>query len=321
MSLSLISRRPVDIAAEAPVLLSVVRNEALRLPYFLSYYRSIGFDRFIVVDNDSTDGTRELLLAQPDIFVFHTSEHFGAPPGAGLDWKHALLDRYCDGRWVLVVDADEILVWPDSERDSIRALASKLESFGGQALFTLMVDMYSDKPFGEIGYRAGEPFIDYAPYFDPGPIMFDYRDYCPFIENWGGVRYRYYAAAGKTAGHPPTVSKVPFLRWRAGQRFRHAQHFLTIPVAFARLRGVLLHFKMFDDLPGKCESEAAHGEYYRQGQEYRILGEAIRNLPNRSFYDPAISLRYEGPDQLVALKMMRRFAAPGDHAYRESRYP
>jgi hypothetical protein len=86
MSLSLpelISRHPVDIAADAPVLLSVVRNEALRLPYFLSYYRSIGFDRFIVVDNDSTDGTRELLLAQPDIFVFHTSEHFGAPPGAG----------------------------------------------------------------------------------------------------------------------------------------------------------------------------------------------------------------------------------------------
>jgi hypothetical protein len=228
-TLNQISRRSVVIAPGAPVLLSVVKNEALRLPHFLSYYRGIGFDHFIVIDNDSTDGTIEFLLAQPDVFLFHTSDHFGAMPGAGLAWKHALLDMFCDGRWSLVVDADEILIWPDAEARDIRSLARKLESFGGEGLFTLMLDMYSDKPFGEIGYRPGEPFIDYAPYFDPGPFVFDKRSYCPFYEIWGGVRHRLYAAAGPDAGHPPTVSKVPLLRWRAGQRFRAAQHFLDPP--------------------------------------------------------------------------------------------
>src|SRR5258705_538639 len=304
-SLKQISRRDVAIPPGAPVLLSVVRNEALRLPYFLTYYRSIGFEHFIVIDNCSTDGTIEFLLDQPDVFLFHTSDHFGEPPGAGLNWKHALLDGFCDARWVLVVDADEIFIWPDAEADNIRSLVGKPESFGGAGLFTLMLDMYSDKPFGEIGYRPGEPFLDYAPYFDPGPFVFDKSPYCPFYEIWGGVRHRLYGAAGPAAGHPPTVSKVPFLRWRAGQRFRAVQHFIDPAVPFSRLRAALLHFKMFDDLPAKCENEAAHSEYYRRGKEYRVLKEAIRNSPMKAFYDPAISRRYEGPEQLVALKLMR----------------
>ena len=102
----LISPHPVSLPQGAPVLMSVVKNEMLRLSYLLTYYRDIGFRHFIFVDNNSSDGTREFLLAQPDSFVFHTAESFGAWPGAGLVWKNALLDTHCDGHWVLVADAD-----------------------------------------------------------------------------------------------------------------------------------------------------------------------------------------------------------------------
>ena len=37
------------------LLVMVVRNEALRLPYFLDYYRRLGVAQFLVVDNDSTE--------------------------------------------------------------------------------------------------------------------------------------------------------------------------------------------------------------------------------------------------------------------------
>ena len=43
------------------------RNERLRLPAFLNHYRSLGVDEFLVIDNDSSDGSTEYLAAQADV--------------------------------------------------------------------------------------------------------------------------------------------------------------------------------------------------------------------------------------------------------------
>ncbi|OZA17880.1 MAG: glycosyl transferase family 2, partial [Rhodobacterales bacterium 17-64-5] len=43
-----------------PILLfATLRNERVRLPYFLQYYRKLGIDHFLLVDNGSDDGSRE----------------------------------------------------------------------------------------------------------------------------------------------------------------------------------------------------------------------------------------------------------------------
>ena len=42
--------RPSDI-----LLFSTQRNEGIRLPHFLKYYRDMGVNHFFFVDNDSTD--------------------------------------------------------------------------------------------------------------------------------------------------------------------------------------------------------------------------------------------------------------------------
>src|SRR5688500_10924282 len=121
MKLTNIGRKLSELPADAHVVLAVVRNEMLRLPYLLTHYRRLGFDHFIFVDNDSTDGTGEYLAAQPDCFVYFTKESFGeSGGGAGLGWKNLLLEQFCPGRWVLVADADELLVWPGSEHENIR---------------------------------------------------------------------------------------------------------------------------------------------------------------------------------------------------------
>jgi hypothetical protein len=77
-------------------LFGVVRNESLRMPYFLDYYRRMGVMRFFIVDNDSQDGTTEFLLAQPDCCVFHTMGSYAATR-AGLDWLNPLMYQYGDG--------------------------------------------------------------------------------------------------------------------------------------------------------------------------------------------------------------------------------
>src|SRR5262252_7808355 len=109
MTLRYIQGRSLAFTPETRVVVCVVKNEALRLPYWLDYYRSMGFDRFVFVDNSSTDGTLELLLAQPDAYVFATTEPYAASK-YGVTWTNAVLDAVCDGRWTLVADADELLV-------------------------------------------------------------------------------------------------------------------------------------------------------------------------------------------------------------------
>src|SRR5260370_26500791 len=57
-------------------LFGVMKDESLRLPYFLDCYRRAGVRQFFIVDNDPTDGMTEFLLQQPDCCVFHTKDSY-----------------------------------------------------------------------------------------------------------------------------------------------------------------------------------------------------------------------------------------------------
>ena len=118
--------RPMDFGRRALLACVVVRNEALRLPFLLEYYRRLGVDRFLFVDNGSADGTLEFLLAQPDVHVWSTSFSFNQA-NFGSAWFEVLLSTYGVGHWCVMVDADELLVFPGCEE---QALARPVSGFG-----------------------------------------------------------------------------------------------------------------------------------------------------------------------------------------------
>jgi hypothetical protein len=298
-----LSRSKIDIGAAEHLVIAVVRNEMLRLPYWLSFYRGIGFDRFMVIDNGSDDGTTEYLQGQADVHLFYTSESY-RESGFGMVWVNRLLDTYCSNHWILVADADELLVWPGSEQDQIRQLTARLDAANAAAMVALLLDMYSDRPFGTVGYTPGAPFLIRCPFFDGQGYSVVPAQLFPYRQIYGGVRARVSKTLSAGSFHPPTISKVPLVRWRTGQAFALSTHGLAQPIALAPLRGALLHFKMFDDLPEKCRMETTRGEHFAGGREYRILGECIDRAPTRNFYDPRISVRYAGTDQLVALNLL-----------------
>ena len=117
---SLIS--PSDI-----LLFSTLRNERVRLPYLLRYYRDLGVDHFLFVDNDSDDGTGEYLSRQPDVSVWSTS-HSYKRSRFGVDWLMWLQGRYGHGHWTLSVDADEFFVYPFCDTRPLRALTDWLDA-------------------------------------------------------------------------------------------------------------------------------------------------------------------------------------------------
>ena len=168
----------------------LVRNELDRLPWLLAYYRALGVDRFLVLDNGSDDGTREWLLRQgPDVHLFHTEASFAAS-GAGMRWTNRLLDAHGVGAWCLTIDADEVLVYPRCETAPLPVLTAYLDRCGAEAMAAPMLDLYAEAPLDEVSYMPGESLIEAFPWFDAtGYVRRDSNDF-PYFRLHGGCRAR-----------------------------------------------------------------------------------------------------------------------------------
>jgi len=310
------------------------RNEYLRLPAFLKHYRGLGVDRFFIIDNNSSDGTLEYLIGQPDVHVFGTTNRYDeATSGAG--WLNALLAQFGVGAWCVTVDIDELLVYPGSERASLRTLTAYLDRLGYEALPCMLLDLYPAGPINECRYQAGDDLLTAAPYFDAGPYDKSPVDLCPGLLIRGGMRERvfypefrtrnlgakiyagmcYHAALripllrdwswirASQRSYPPCLTKAPLIRWNERSKYIHSTHFVSRKI-LAPETGVLLHFKFLHDFNARAAEEAARGEHYGGAFEYQRYAERLRRNPDVSLRYEG-SMRFEGTTQLVRLGLMQ----------------
>lgn len=124
-----------------PIVISVVKNEVEKLPLFLSHYRKMGIKQFIFIDNVSSDGTVDYLKKQLDVEVFSVKTKFCSFLKEG--WINQVLALHGFYRWYMVVDADELLVWPQFEKISLRKLISVFYTKRMYRPVAIMLDMYS----------------------------------------------------------------------------------------------------------------------------------------------------------------------------------
>jgi hypothetical protein len=289
--------RPQDI-----LLASVVRDERPRLDWFLSWYRRLGVGHFLFVDNASTDGSADLLAAQPDCSVWQTGAGYRRAR-FGMDWINALLSRHARDRWVVVADADELLVYPWCDTRPLPALTGWLDASRLRSMGALLVDMYAD----------GEPAAcpDGA---DPLAVLpwFDAAGYAARVDRrygnlWiqGGPRMRVHFAAQPRRA--PALNKIPLVKWQAGAAFVSSTHSL-LPRGLnrvydewggERISGALLHTKFLDLLGAKLADEGARRQHYAGGREYR----AIASAGTTGMWTPQ-STRYDGWQQLDRLGLI-----------------
>ncbi|MCV6587142.1 MAG: glycosyltransferase family 2 protein [Marinibacterium sp.] len=265
--------RPGDV-----LLFATIRNEAARLPFFLDYYRKLGVDHFLIVDNDSDDGSGGLLQGQADVSLWRTGASYRASR-YGVDWLNHLRRRHGHGHWVLGVDADELLVYPHCETRPIRALTDWLDSRGQRAFGAILLDMYPKGPVEDATCAPGQNPIEAAPWFDSGNYRMQ-RD--PELGNmWiqGGLRSRAFFADDPYAA--PALNKIPLVRWDRSQAYVSSTHTL-LPRGLNRAglgaggpSGALLHGKFLSGVGARVRDEAARGEHYRAGAEYRAYAAAL----------------------------------------------
>jgi len=121
-----------------------LRNERVRLPYFLDYYRDLGVQHFLMVDNGSSDGSADYLRRQDDVSLWRTNAGY-KKARFGMDWLGWLLMRYGNGHWCLTVDPDEFLVYPHCDTRPLSALTSWLDSIGRRAFPAMLLGNCSVK--------------------------------------------------------------------------------------------------------------------------------------------------------------------------------
>ena len=280
----------------------VVRNEALRLPYVLRYHFERGVSRVIALDNQSTDGTQDILRSDSRIHLFSIQQPFRKNKVA---WLELLLRRYGRTHWNLVLDADELFMYPQMDRLDLPALAAYLDGRDAGALHSLFVEMYPGGPLGEISYRAGDNLLEAAPWFDADGYV--RKKYCKVFDGeapesiyMGGTRARLFQ---EEFG----CSKYPFFRYEPNQFLRLGLHTIE-GVKIAEEQGAVLHFKYLQDFKEKAVREAKRGVYWNASAEYKAYAARFKKEGDFSLWHPGAK-KYAGWRQLEKLGLLKSSVA------------
>ncbi|MHA3915596.1 glycosyltransferase family 2 protein [Halovulum sp. GXIMD14793] len=252
---------------------STLRNERIRLPYFLDYYRKLDVSHFLIVDNGSDDGSREYLAEQPDVSLWTTTASYKAA-GFGIDWLNALKTRYAHERWVLVVDVDEFLVYPYVDSRPLPALTDWLDANTHRNFGAMMIDLYGKDGIAETPYQEGEDPVAALGWFDAGNYTYSYNSWHDNLWIQGGPRQRAFFADDPKAA--PALNKTPLVKWRRGHVFISSTHTL-LPRRMNRVfddaggertSGALLHAKFLSVFADKAKEEVRRRQHYAESREY-----------------------------------------------------
>ena len=269
-----VANRTNRIGADDILLFCTFRNEAVRLPYFLEYYRKLGINHFFMVDNDSKDGGAAFILEQPDVSLWSTKAAYG-DARYGMDWLTYLQGKYAPSHWALTVDVDEFFVYPFCDTRPISALADWLDASQVRSFGAMLLDMYPKGPVGQTAYVKGsDPFV-IARWFDPGNYIMTKNKLLQNLWIQGGPRARtFFASKPKQA---PALNKVPFVKWRKPYAYVSSTH-MILPRGLnlvydqqggEKTSGILLHAKFLNTFGARVTEEALRGEHYQAGREYK----------------------------------------------------
>lgn len=283
--LSAVSNRTKAIRPGQILLFATLRNERIRLPFFLKYYRDLGVDHFLIVDNDSTDGGREFLASQPDVSLWTTKASY-RESRFGVDWLNWLTRKYGCGHWCLTVDPDEFIVYPFCDTRPLRALCDWLDSSNLRTFSAMILDMYPKGPLNAQPYAEGQNPFEIAQYFDSGNYSIHRNWYLENLWIQGGPRMRAFFADNPEAA--PALNKIPLVKWDRSLVYVDSTH-MILPRGLNRVydewggekaSGCLLHAKFLDTFAVKAAEEMLRRQHYANSQEYRAYQDSMAKHPD-----------------------------------------
>ncbi|WP_078454528.1 glycosyltransferase family 2 protein [Solemya velum gill symbiont] len=159
------------------------RNELYFARSFLSHYRSIGVEQFLILNDRSEDGTKEFLTSQNDCVVLSSPYSYGQvikltdwqtkkPVRAGVPMKTVIPSHFLANQWAIYADADEFLFLPPGI-STVQDLIKRLERGRYRAVVASLVDFFPAQ-LSFTSHEAPENLEDLikeASFFDPIPLI------------------------------------------------------------------------------------------------------------------------------------------------------
>lgn len=303
-----VADRTQNIQPDAILGALTVRNEIVRLPFFLEHHRKLGVGHFLIVDNASDDGTTAYLADQPDVSLW-TTAHSYRLSRFGMDWLTWLQIRYAHGHWCLTLDADEIFIYPYHDTRPLRALTEWLDENGRSSFGALMLDMYPKGRLQDHPYQPGADPFGALCWFDAGNYMIQKK---PDLQNlWiqGGPRARKFFEDNPRRA--PTMGKMPLVKWKRSFAYVSSTHSL-LPRRLNRvyathggemLSGILLHTKFLNVVVEKSAEEKTRREHFANSDLYEDYYDSL--IANPDLWCEG-SKRFTSWRQLEAMGLMSR---------------
>jgi hypothetical protein len=277
------------------VVVMTVRNEMALMPACLLHYRLLGINEFHIVDNGSTDGTREYLSSQNDVTLWSTEQSY-RDAYYGVIWVNNIIHNIANGRWALFVDADEFLYYDGMEDNDIHRFAEKLDARGQSYLYAPLIDIYgfdekvmSDEcTQSQLLRMMGTGFHDIEGYKMGRALA---NGYCHLL---GGPRGR---ISEHTNSQPPLLTKYPLIKCSGSRYFTASSHeFMPQVSEIHDVSGWLAHLKLGSSIAARHADPAIECEHYGQGIERRFLAgekasKAILADPTAIHFDGLKSLK------------------------------
>ncbi len=283
-----------------------LRNEIDRLPQFLAHYRALGVGHFLIVDNESTDGSAAMLAGERDVSLWSTSRSYRASR-FGMDWLGWLHITHGHGHWCLTVDADELLVFAHHDAGGLPALTARLAAAGREAMGALMLDLYPKGALAATPHRPGDDPLKTLTHFDSGNYRAVHHPVYDNLYIQGGARERAFFAADPRRS--PTLNKVPLVLWNRRFAYVSSMHQM-LPRRLNRVfpaqgvtapTGVLLHTKFLPGIAARSTEEMLRQQHFENSALYEDYYRALIAGPVLWHAD---AVRYTGWRQLVDLGLM-----------------
>ncbi|WP_299548488.1 glycosyltransferase family 2 protein [uncultured Tateyamaria sp.] len=274
----------------APVAaVACMRNEMFMLPHFLAHYRKLGVQAFLIADNCSDDGTLEYLLEQPDVVTFSVDTDYGQSE-YGVAWQLTLMANLRVGRWSLVVDADELLVYPNWTRTKLPKLLSGKAFRDADAARIYMLDMYPKGPLSEADFSSGDPFAE-AGFVEGAPFLratTGRGPYCNSDTMTSALRHRLLPWSRPELF---VAQKYALLKYQPWMRPSAGFHYVG-DIKTSKTEMVFAHFKYTAHFRQKALDEVTRGQHFNNAEEYRKYL-ALMSEGREVIYDPDLSVPWD----------------------------